>query len=124
MEPRQVVDAYLNALARRDYDRARTFLADAGFSFASPIAKFGSPEDFIQYLTMMGGIVQHVERRKVFVDGGDVCHFLIYTTQLADRQRTPVVQWAQVEGNRIRRIELLFDAHEYKVMFEPPHPPA
>lgn len=117
MTPRQVVDHYLDVLARRDYDGARACLVDSGFSYTSPIASFSSPDDLIEYLMMMSGIVQRIDCRKVFVDGPDVCHFLLYTTQLADKQQTPVVQWAQVDGDRIRRIELLFDAHQYKIMF-------
>ena len=124
MEPRQVVDRYLDALARRDYDRARTFLADRGFSYTSPIASFDSADDLVEYLTMVSGIVERMERRKIFVDGSDVCHFLTYTTRIAEREQTQVVQWAHVDGERIRRIELVFDAHQFKIMFERPEPQA
>lgn len=118
--PLQVVEGYLDALVRRDFDAVRGFLADAGFSYTSPIATFESADELVTYLTIVSGIVQGVECRKVFVDGPDVCHFLVYTTQLAERQQTPVVQWTRVDGARIRRVELLFDAHQYKIMFGGP----
>ena len=118
--PLQVVEGYLDALARRDFDAIRGLLVDEGFSYTSPIATFDSADDLVTYLTIVSGIVQGVECRKVFVDGPDVCHFLVYTTQLAEKQQTQVVQWAAVEGERIRRVELLFDAHQYKIMFGQP----
>ena len=118
--PLKVVEGYLDALARRDFDAVRGFLVDAGFSYTSPIATIESADELVTYLTIVSGIVQGVECRKVFVDGSDVCHFLVYTTQLAEKQQTPVVQWARVDGERIQRVELLFDAHQYKIMFGQP----
>jgi len=120
MEPRAVVDAYLAALTARDYDRARALLADSGFQFRSPMASFDDVDAFIEYTLYSSGAVTRVEERKVFVDGGDVCHFLTLTTHLGDKRQTPVAQWAQVADGRIQSIELLFDAHDYKQMFESP----
>jgi len=122
-EPRTVVDTYLAALSARDYERARALLADTGFRFVSPVASFDDPDSFIEYTLYSGGAVARVDQRKVFVDGGDVCHFLLLTTYLGDKRQTPVVQWAQVADGRIHSIELLFDAHDYKQMFERPQEP-
>ena len=117
MQPRGLVDAYIAALSAREYEQARGFLADAGFEYTSPIASFRDADDFIEYTMLMGGIVHSISSRKVFVDGADVCHFLVFNTQVAEKERTSVAQWSRVEGGRIRRIEVLFDAHQYKVMF-------
>lgn len=117
MQPRELVDAYIAALSARAYDQARGFLADGGFEYTSPIASFNDADDFMEYTTLMGGIVHSISSRKVFVDGTDVCHFLVLNTQIAEKERTSVAQWSRVDGGRIRRIEVLFDAHQYKVMF-------
>jgi hypothetical protein len=117
MQPRELVDAYIAALSAREYEQARGFLADRGFEYVSPIASFDDADDFMDYTMLMGGIVHSIRSRKAFVDGADVCHFLVFNTQIAERERTSVAQWSRVEGGRIRRIEVLFDAHQYKVMF-------
>ena len=117
-DPRQLVDDYLDALMARDYERARSLLADSGFRYVSPVRSFDNADVFIEYILYSGGVVDRMELRKVFVDGGDVCHFLMLTTYLGDKRQTPVVQWTKVADGRIQHIELLFDAHDYKQMFE------
>jgi hypothetical protein len=119
IDPRQIVDDYLEALMARDFERARSLLADSGFHYVSPIHTFDDADAFIEFSLYSSGVVGQLEVRKVFADENDVCHLLTLTTYLGDKGHTPVAQWTQVDDNgRIRRIELLFDAHEFKVMFE------
>jgi len=115
---RRLVDAYLDAIESHDYERARGLLADEGFRYESPISSFSSADDFMQHMSLMGGIVHKIERLKVFVDGSDVCHFLVFVTQLSDKESTKVAQWAQVADGRIARIEALYDTHWYRQMFD------
>jgi hypothetical protein len=114
-----VVESYLDAIAAFDYERARSFLADSGFSCRSPISNFVSADDFVAYLSLSGGIVQQMRRRKAFVDGEDVCHILDFIIQLSDKRTVRVAQWARVVDGRIVSLELLYDAHEYHRLFEP-----
>lgn len=116
-DPLCVVEGYLAARDAYDYERARTFLADSGFCFQSPIACFDSADSFIQYSALAGGIVQSVERRRAFADGRDVCHFLTYRIQISEKQSVEVAQWAQVRDGRIVRIEAIFDATAYRMLF-------
>jgi hypothetical protein len=124
MDALAVVEGYLDAIAAFDYERARSFLANSGFSFRSPISNFASADDFIAYLSLTGGIVQQMRRRKVFVDGQDVCHILDFVIQLSDKRTVPVAQWARVADGRIDSLELIYDGHEYHRLFErdPPEP--
>lgn len=115
-----VVEAYLDALNRFDYERARTFLADSGFESLSPISRFDSADAFIQYSALIGGIVLSIERRKVFVDGPDVCHILTFRIQISEKLSVNVAHWARVEADRIRRIETIFDATAYRQLFPSP----
>ena len=124
MEPRELVDAYLAALTARDYELARSLLADEGFTYLSPMTSLDNADNFAEYMLYTGGVVAGMNVRKVFVDGGDVCHFLMLTTYLGDKRMTPVVHLAQVIDGRIRRIELIYDAHDYKQMLEQPPEPA
>ena len=115
---KRLVDEYLDAIGSHDYERARGLLADEEFSYESPISSFSSADDFMQHMSLLGGIIHEIEHLKVFVDGDDVCHFLVFVTQLSDKESTKVVQWAQVADGRIRRIEVLFDAHWYRQMLD------
>ena len=113
---KRLVDEYLKAIESHDYERARSLLADEGFTYESPLSSFSSADDFMQHMSLLGGIIHHIEHLKVFADGHDVCHFLIFVTQLSDKESTKVVQWARVVDGRIQRIEALFDAHWYRQM--------
>lgn len=121
-DPRSIVAGFLAAESARDYALARTFLADQGFYYASPISVFRSADDYIQYLSFASGIVQERLVRKVFVDGGDVCHFITYRIQISEKQSVEVAHWARVREGRIERIEMLFDASNYRQLFEAPCP--
>jgi hypothetical protein len=110
--PIALVDAYLDAIGGHDYERARHYLADAGFRYESPISTFTDADDFIEYLSLSAGIVQRIEPIKVFSDGDDVCHFLLFVVKIA--------QWARVMSGRIQQLVLVFDAHLYRVMFDEP----
>jgi hypothetical protein len=117
VQPKEIVDAYLDAIASHDYEGARRYLADAGFTYESPIARFDSADAFMEYSALNMGILQGVERVKTFVDGPDVCNFLVMRIQISDKQRVKLVNWSHVEQGRIRRMEVLFDARIYQVLF-------
>lgn len=121
-DPLCVVEGYLSARDAYDHERARTFLADRGFSFKSPIAQIDSADAFIQYTALAGGIVLSIQRRKVFVDGADVCHLLTYRVQLSEKLSVEVAHWAQVRDGRIARIEVIFDASIYRTLFPADEP--
>jgi hypothetical protein len=117
VQPKEIVDAYLDAIASHDYEGARRYLADAGFTYDSPIARFDSADAFMEYSALNMGILQGVERVKTFVDGPDVCNFLVMRIQISDKQRVKLVNWSHVERGRIRRMEVLFDARIYQILF-------
>jgi hypothetical protein len=119
-DPLSVVEAFFAASDAFDFERARTLLADQGFSFRSPIAMFDCADHFIQYGAHMSGIIQSVQVRKVFVDGPDVCHFLTYRIQISEKLSVDAVQWTHVEDGHILRIETLFDASVYRELFPGP----
>ncbi|TVQ92379.1 MAG: nuclear transport factor 2 family protein [Chromatiaceae bacterium] len=115
--PLALVERYLDALQDHDYDRARHCLADRDFHYESPIGSYDSADEFVRFVALSGGILQRIERRHCFVDGDHVCHWLVLVTQLSEHLATAAVQWAQVRAGRIARIELLFDAHRYRLLF-------
>lgn len=117
MDPKTLVDTYLQALQDRDFSSARGYLADTGFHYVSPLGDLTSADLLVNQSFMSSGIVHHVDVRKTFVDGRDVCHFLVYHVQISERHAVNLAHWAQVDNGRIVRIEVLFDASLYRGLF-------
>jgi hypothetical protein len=117
-DPLAVVERYLDALTAHDHDAVAALIAPAGFRYESPIANIAERNAFLEYMMMTSGILRGIERRRVFVDGADVCHWLMLDTQLSERVSTRAVQWATVSDGRISRIELLFDPYRWRLLFE------
>lgn len=116
LKPLDIVNAYLEAAIGFDYALARTYLADEGFQYVTPLNQFQSADQFIAYAEMASPIVQRVETRKVFVNGNDVCHILNVTSQISEKRSNTLVVWATVEDGKIKMLEVVFDAHEYKML--------
>ncbi|QIT56730.1 nuclear transport factor 2 family protein [Aquisalimonas sp. 2447] len=117
MDPKTLVEQYLQAVQAQDYRAARGYLADTGFEHVSPLGRLDSADDLVNQSFMSSGIVRRVDVRKVFADGGDVCHFLVYHVQISERHAVDLAHWARVEDGRIVRIEVLFDASLYRELF-------
>jgi hypothetical protein len=116
--PKEIVDAYLDAIAARDFGLARTWLSDRGFSSRSPISEFQNADAYVVDITRVGPILEGIERRKTFVDENDVCVVLNYITRMDQRQVSPVVHWMRIDDGKISSIETFFDARQYAAMFD------
>lgn len=116
--PQQVVDGYLNAIESRDFELARTYLADRGFSYRSVINSFDDADAFMADIWRVGPVMDGIERRRTFVDGDEVCTILNFRIRMDRVQITPVVQLSRVVDGKIVSIEAFFDASEYLKMFD------
>lgn len=117
MEAQGVVEGYLEAVGRRDFAAARDFLADRGFEYISPIARSGDADEFVSNMEHgAGAILHHMESRLSFVSGDDVCHVLDVTVGMDGYETQTVVHLARVEGGRIVRLEVIFDASNFNRM--------
>ncbi len=114
--PLEIVDAYIDSIAQHDNARARRYLSDSDFEYISPLNTFSSADKLMDYMELATPILQRVERRKVFIDGDELCHILLVTSQISEKRAATVVQWSKVTADKIARIELVFDAHEYKML--------
>jgi hypothetical protein len=113
-----VVERYLDALVAHDHDAVAGLIAPTGFRYESPIATFDDTPAFLEYIMMTGGILHGITRRHVFVDAGHVCHWLVLDTQVSERVSTRAAQWAHVRDGQIVHIELLFDPHRWRLLFQ------
>ncbi|ALP54694.1 hypothetical protein Tel_01560 [Candidatus Tenderia electrophaga] len=117
LTPQQIIDAYLEAIEARDFERARRHLDDRHFQYRSPVLNSDGADEFIANISHIGAILARIERRHIFVDGADVCHVLRFITSWSTATATDVVQWSKVKDGKIRSIETFFDARVYREMF-------
>ncbi len=115
---RDLVDCFLNAVEARDFERMGQCLSPQQFSYVSPIETFDNAEDFIARASRVAPITKRIERRKLFVDGNEVCVIYNFITTMDALAVTRTAQWMRVESGKIVSIELFFDAHAYASMFE------
>ena len=115
-EPAQIIDNYLKAIEQGDFDRARSCLSDS-FTYLGPTARFDNPKSFIDNIWHVGQILHHIEVRKTFIDGNDICTIMNFHVHLDERRSVPVVQWTTVEDGKIVSIQVFFDATDYMAMF-------
>ncbi len=115
-ESARIVQAYFTAFEERDFDRVRSCLSDS-FTYTGPTSHFESPESFLENIWHVGQILHHIEHRKTFVDGENVCSIMNFHVHLDEPRSVPVVQWAIVKEGKISSIEVFFDATEYTLMF-------
>ncbi|MCG5515872.1 MULTISPECIES: hypothetical protein [unclassified Ectothiorhodospira] len=119
-DPQTLAWQYLRAIEVHDYDAARSLLSDHGFFYKSPISQFSDADAFVGHMSLSGSILQRIEVRRTFVDGPDVCQFLVFHVQLSEKMAVDLVQWVHVDvgAGCIDRIEALFDAHPYRSLFD------
>ena len=116
-ESLQLVERYLEALAARDFATARSLLADSGFDYLSPIARFDDDDQFADSREGVGAILHDIRIAHRFVDGNVVCHVLDVTVSITDYRTRRVVQIARVKEAKIAGLEVIFDASEFRRMF-------
>ena len=114
--PEDIVTAFIDAIEARDFERARDYLSDTQFSYRSPVSMTDDADTFIALVSRIGPILERIERRRTFVDGGDVCSILHYRTTMESLKDVAVVQLATVAEGKIVSLEVFFDASEYNKM--------
>jgi limonene-1,2-epoxide hydrolase len=114
----RTVEGHLRAVAARDFDRARTYLADRGFSYRSPLSRHADADQFIADISRVWPILEGIDVRRTFADGDAVCTILDYRVRPSSLQIVPVAQLARVSGGRIVELEAIFDASDYRRMGE------
>ena len=115
--PEAVVNAYLDAFAARDFERMRGTLADDNFYYCSPVNSHSNADVFVLDVSRVGQILDGIDRRRIFVDGAEVCAILDFKIRINVVTHYAVVLWAKIHAGRIGSLEAFFDATEYIQMF-------
>ena len=114
-----IINAFLDAVENRAFDRALGFLSTEEFSYRGPIDHFDDPTVFIQDISSIGTILKRIERRRVFIDGNEACVIATYYTTMEDLSATQVAHWFRLKNSKITSVESFFDVRAYARMFEP-----
>ena len=112
-----LVKSYLAALAARDFDLARTFLASKGFKYTSPITNFEDADRFIQHLSAIGPILERLVIHKLMLSGNEAIVILDTTLTLNGYVSYRSAMLFEVADEWIKSIEAIFDASDYHQMF-------
>ena len=111
----EVVQRFQGAMAKDDWAGARSCFDDH-LAFSGPFEKFDQPEGYLQSLQRLHPIVERVEIKHIFVDGADVCLWYDLVTN-TPAGTALVCEWHHVEGDRIKAIQVVFDARPFAPMF-------
>jgi limonene-1,2-epoxide hydrolase len=116
--PVDVVNAYLDAFANRDFERARQYLSDTDFHYRSPVTSVDNADDFTVIISRIGPILERIRRRRTFSQGDEVCVIMHIVTTMESMRDMPLVQLVKVVGGKITDMEVFFDASAYNKMFD------
>mgnify|MGYP001240474540 CR=1 FL=1 len=113
-----LVESYLTAIERRDFGCLENILAPEGFTYLGPTQRFSSATAFIQDLERIGSILKRIERRRLIVDGEDVCDIFDLCSTIPELEQVRIACWFRLRNGRIYSIETFFDARPYARLFE------
>jgi ketosteroid isomerase-like protein len=114
----QVAEEFFDAWTSKDFQRARGLLHD-DLRFEGPIDTFNDAESYLASLEQLSQIVTGADKRKVFVDGDDVC--VIYDLHTAPVPSSRTCEWYRLRDGRIASVSVVFDARPFAAMFEGRH---
>jgi ketosteroid isomerase-like protein len=112
-----VAEDFFDAWTSKDFARARA-LAHDDLSFQGPIESFSDADSYLASLQQLSQIVTGVDKRKVFVDGDDVC--VIYDLKTAPVPSSRTCEWYRVRDGKIAAVSVVFDARPFAPLFEAP----
>ena len=99
--------AYLEAVARQQYDRVEGFLAP-DLRFRGPAMTRTSAGEVLAALKRLAAIHVRNDVKRIFVDGDHVCVIYDFVTDTS-AGALPAVEWLQFAGDRISSIDLYYD---------------
>jgi ketosteroid isomerase-like protein len=111
----RVAEDFFAAWTGKDFDGARALLHD-DLEFRGPIDSFDDADAYMRAIQGLSQIVTGADKRKVFVDGDDVC--VIYDLKTAPVPSAPTAEWYRVRDGRIASIQVFFDARPFAPLFE------
>jgi ketosteroid isomerase-like protein len=114
----QVAEDFFDAWTNKDFERARGFLHD-DVSFEGPIDSFSDADSYMASLRQLSQIVTGADKRKLFVDGDDVC--VIYDLKTVPVPSSRTCEWYRLRDGKVASVSVVFDARPFAALFEAQH---
>jgi hypothetical protein len=116
-DPRLIGERYFDAWTSRDFEAARGLLHD-DMTFRGPFEQLNGADALIGSLrNVAGGLLDHVENRKVFTDGEDVCIAYDFVTA-TPAGTVPIFERYHVRDGKIDAIQTVFDTRPFAALRE------
>src|SRR5262249_35778473 len=111
----EIVKSYQAALGAGDVAAARTLMQD-DMAFQGPFETFSTADAYLEALKKLSTIIDHIDLKKVFVNGDDVCVLYDMVT------KTPagtafIAEWYHVQDGKIASLRAVFDARPFVPLF-------
>ena len=120
--PAEIVGKYFDLFATQRYAESRALLADFACAVFSRMTglnvTFDNPDDFINAVSKLAPLTKGIHKRKVFVDGPDVCIIYDFETGPPVGKTVRIAEWLHVEGDKVSAIEIMFDPRPFTALFE------
>jgi ketosteroid isomerase-like protein len=107
--PRELVQRYHEAWTNKDFETARSLLRD-DLSFRGPIDTFERADDYVAALQRLTPMVEGVDVHRILSEGDDV---VVLFDLITPQGSAPVAEWYRVEGDKIARVQVYFDARPF-----------
>ncbi len=110
INPKEIVLEFLEALNRKDFKSARTYVSD-NVSYIAPLNSFKGVEPYFKYVEHLN--LPKLDIKKVFTEGShDVC-ILWEVNYSTPRAPISVSAWYQVHDGKISSMKLVFNPRPY-----------
>jgi SnoaL-like domain len=111
----QVAEGFFDAWTTKNFERARALLKD-DLHFEGPIDTFDDADSYLNSLRGLTQMMTGLEKRKVFVDGDDVC--IVYDLKTGPVPTARTAEWYRVSDGKIAWVTVVFDARPFAPLLE------
>jgi hypothetical protein len=119
MKAVEIVASYYDAWQNQKGDLSQVPLAE-DFTFTGPVASFDSAQGYRQMAKEAGQAITRFEVRRQFVDGNTVCSIIDWEMAIPGLGRLTSAEVLEVDGGRIVRGELIYDAEALRLAMAQP----
>jgi SnoaL-like domain len=114
-DARSIGEGYFDAWTSGDFGTARSLVHD-DLTFRGPFETFERADDFFESLRRVGGgLLKRADKKKVFVEGSDVCVIYDFVTD-TPVGTSPTVEWYRVRDGQIAEIQVVFDTRPFAAL--------
>ncbi|MCK2148034.1 nuclear transport factor 2 family protein [Marinobacter alexandrii] len=110
MQPRDVVEQFIDDTRAQRFDEARALLVSDGFEYVGPNMRFLSPDDMLYYQFGMAAIQKDLIVRQLSAEGEHVFAILDFRTNFEPIGDVRLAVWFVVQGDKIQKVETFYNA--------------